>query len=731
MSLHASSLARATPWLFALCSAFAQAAPPAAPSQPVSDVHHGVAVPDPFRNLEDVNHPATRGWMQAQGAYAAQQLARIAGRDELAQRIDALGRESGDRVSAVLRMPGGRLYYLLRKAGEPQAKLVMREGLAAEPRVLVDPTAQMRATGVPHAINYFRPSWDGRTLAYGVSAGGSEDASLHVMDIASGRLLAPPIARVHEVDLSWSPDSRFLAFNRFRELPAGAPETETYLDSSVYLFDRQRPAAAPRAVFGPLVNRGLGLERLDVGDLVFTPGSRHVIARTTDTTIPDAKLFVAPLAALLRGGDAARVPWRAIAHTRDRISQFAVRGDMLYARTVTGAPGGRVLALDLRRPDLARARVVVPEPPSGVVERVAVAGDSLLVQVRQAFTVRQWRVDPRRGGAGADVAPAEAGSMFLVAAPAQDEREAWFTTSRWTEPSRVLAVDVRGRVRDTGLLRSAMPAGAPPLEAFEVMVPSHDGVQVPLAVVHAKGLPRDGARPTLLVGYGAYGLSMSAGFDTRSIAWLERGGVIAYANVRGSGALGDAWYKAGFQATKPNTWKDGIACARWLIEQRFATPATLAVMGGSAGGIFAGRAMTSEPSLFAAAVIQVGSLDTVRSEHTANGITNISEFGSVRDPDGFRALLEMSTYHQIRDGVRYPAVLLTHGMNDPRVEVWQSAKAAARLQQANPDGKPVLLRLDAQAGHGIGSTAAQRSAQLADVYAFMLWQMGKAAARAD
>jgi prolyl oligopeptidase len=260
-----------------------------------------------------------------------------------------------------------------------------------------------------------------------------------------------------------------------------------------------------------------------------------------------------------------------------------------------------------------------------------------------------------------------------------------------------------------------------------VLVSSHDGAGVPLAILRRKGLPLDGNNPTLLFGYGAYGSSFDAFFDPRSMAWLERGGVIAYANVRGSGAFGDAWYKAGFKATKPNTWKDGIACARYLIEQRYTSPARLAISGGSAGGIFVGRAVTSAPELFAAAIFEVGALDMVRGEESANGITNISEFGSVKNADEFPALLEMSTYHQIRDGTAYPAVLLIHGLNDPRVDVWNSAKTAARLQGASSSGKPILLRLDGQAGHGVGSTAQQGTLKLADTYSFLLWQFGLAA----
>jgi prolyl oligopeptidase len=229
-------------------------------------------------------------------------------------------------------------------------------------------------------------------------------------------------------------------------------------------------------------------------------------------------------------------------------------------------------------------------------------------------------------------------------------------------------------------------------------------------------------------GYGSYGISTSAYFSNFNVVWMEQGGVLAFVNPRGSGVLGDDWHRAGFKTTKSNTWKDGIACAKWLIAQGYGSPRTMGITGGSAGGIFVGRATTEAPELFAAAVYDVGALDTVRFEETANGATNVSEFGTVKDPTEAKALLEMSTYHNIRDGQRYPAVMLTHGINDPRVDVWNSTKTAARLlaaQDGVPNAGTVLLRLDMDAGHGVGNTLTQVQSQQADTQAFLLWQMGK------
>ena len=707
--------------VWASACAIAADLPAPAPSQPVTDVLHGVSVPDPYRNLEDVKNPATKAWLSTQGAYAAQVLARIEGRDQLAQRIEALAKTSGDRVRSVVRMPGDRVYYLKRKAGEGQYKLWLRVGASGAERLLVDPDQFTKTTGLPHAIDYFVPSWDGKLLAYGVSAGGSEDASLYRLDVSTGEPIGRPIPRVPDGErVHWTPDSGSLSYNQLRELPANAPDTETYLDSTVYLLKAGDVSATPQPIFGPLVNPELKLDRLDVAAVFFAPGSPYMIARTTDTTVPEGRIYVAPLAELGRK----QVAWRQISGFDDKITAVALRGNTLYFRTYAGAPRGRVLALGLQDPVLAKAKLVVPEPAVGVLDKFGFGPRELFGEVRQGFGTRVLRYAFGAPGPGADVAPGLAGSTFLVDNPAQSEPTPWVEARTWTEPPRLLEVGAGGNTRDTGIMTGRRPTGSPEIEVSEVLVASHDGAKVPLAIVHRKGLALDGNNPTLLDGYGAYGFSFESFFDPRRIAWLERGGVLAYANVRGSGAFGNDWYRAGFKTTKSNTWKDGIAAARYLIDQKYTSPKRLAVEGTSAGGIFVGRAVTSAPDLFAAAIFNVGVMDAVRAEESANGITNISEFGSAKNPAEFPALLEMSTYHQIKDGTAYPGILLIHGLNDPRVDVWHSAKAAARLQAASSSGKPVLLRLDGQAGHGMGSTAQQRANELADTYSFLLWQFG-------
>jgi prolyl oligopeptidase len=262
-------------------------------------------------------------------------------------------------------------------------------------------------------------------------------------------------------------------------------------------------------------------------------------------------------------------------------------------------------------------------------------------------------------------------------------------------------------------------------EATRGFATARDGTQVPLSIVAKKGLKRDGRNPTLVNAYGAYQITSGPFFSPRTLALLERGGVFATAHVRGGGEYGKRWWKGGQKLTKHNTWRDLIDCCEHLVKQGWASRSTLTIQGGSAGGITVGRALTERPDLFAGVISNVGVSNPLRAEFSQNGPPNIDEFGTVTDADGFKGLLAMDALFHVKDGTRYPAVLLTVGMTDPRVEAWHGGKMAARLQRANRSSNPVLLRVNFDAGHGLGSTRSQIDDERADEFAFVLWRAGR------
>jgi len=295
----------------------------------------------------------------------------------------------------------------------------------------------------------------------------------------------------------------------------------------------------------------------------------------------------------------------------------------------------------------------------------------------------------------------------------------------WTKSSTFFHYDPKTKtLADTGIVPPS-PVDFSAIVSEEVKAQASDGEQIPLSIIHRRDLKLDGSHPTLLHGYGSYGITYDPGFDPTTLAWLERGGVIAVAHVRGGGENGEGWHKAGQKAAKLNTITDFVACAEYLVSHKYTSPSHLAGEGTSAGGITIGGAITERPDLFAAALDNVGMSDDLRAEMQVNGPANIPEFGTVKKADEFHDLLKISAYHRLKDHTPYPAVLLTTGVNDPRVDPWQMNKMTARLQAASSSGKPVLLRVDYDAGHGgIDATRTQHTALLADQFSFLLWQLG-------
>jgi prolyl oligopeptidase len=702
----------------ALAPGHAQASPSALPTAEVRNVREtffGTVVDDPYRYFEDTSLPEVAAWMKAHGDHARATLRSITGREALHRRLAELDASTPAVVANVTRLVGDLYVYEKRGAGDEQFKLYVRRGTAGAERLVFDPDRLRRATGRPHAINYASPSPDGRLVAIGVSADGSENASMQVLDMATGRPIGPEVPRVQFGAISWSPDSREIYFHRMQPVKPEAPETERYQRSSAVVM---RPGAAVSTI-RPVLTAGidLGIAASEFPFIHVQPDGR-VIATVTDGVSPDVQAWHTTLSQLR----ADRPVWTLLAGRSDRVTDLAVVRDRVYALTFRDAPRLRVVTAPLAGFSVARAADLLPAGER-VLTGLTAAADGLYVDAREGNVRKLLRRPWVDDGAFSEVPLPVAGS-FTVQASDPRLPGVLLDLQGWTQARRLVAVGADGRVVDTGLQPVGRHDRPDDITATEVMVTSHDGARVPMSIVHRKDVALDGRNPVLMWGYASYGLTEEPWFSLYRLAWMERGGVFVVVNPRGSGVFGQDWHDAGKQERKSNTWRDFLAAAEWLVREGWTRPQRLAIWGGSAGGILVGRAMTERPDLFAAVIPSVGALDMVRAETTSNGVPNIPEFGSRATEAGFRALLEMSTYHQIRDGVAYPSVLLTHGINDPRVDVWNSTKTAARLLAASRSGHPVLVRLDAQSGHGIGDTRSQILDETADIYAFLLWRLG-------
>jgi prolyl oligopeptidase len=696
--------------------------PPVAPVRPVVDNYYGTKVVDQYRYMENLKDPEVQAWMKAQNDYTRAVLARLPGREQLLARIRQLD-QSVPQVQAQ-RLPGDVYLILKRLPTENMYKLYIRRGLKGQDRLLVDPervtlAAPNRSKG-KNAIMYFAASRDIRYLAVGIAPGGSErDTEMHVFETDSGRETADVIPRAWGGSPNWLPDNHSFAYGKLQKLPPGAPATDIEQKIRAYLHVLGTDAEKDPAVFGYGVVPSIKVDPRHLTAVVAQPNSGYALGVITTGVSPNNAFYIEPVADLGKTNSA----WRKVADFSDDVSDIEIHGNDLYLLTYKNALRYKVVRIDARHPRLASAETIVP-PGQAVVTGINPAQDALYVQLLDGGLSRVLRVPYGAHPRAQEVALPFQGSAYVGTDPRVPGALLYLTS--WTKAFRIYAYDPDSRRAMDTKLQPWGPYDNPAnVESLEVKVRSYDGTLVPLSITYPKDMKRDGSNPTLLEGYGAYGFPSPPYFDSMRLAWYENGGVYAVCHVRGGGEYGEEWHLAGKGNTKPNTWRDFVACAQYLIDNKYSSPAHLAGEGGSAGGILIGRSITSRPDLFGAAIDVVGCSDTLRMETTANGVPNIAEFGSVKTEAGFKALYAMSSYDHIQNKTAYPAVLLETGANDPRVDPWQMAKMAARLQATSSSGKPVLLRVEYHGGHGgIGGTEEQAQERLADDWSFLLWQFG-------
>ena len=685
--------------------------PPVAPVRPFSDQYFGTTVVDPYRWMEDRSSSEFVAYMMAQGAYARAVIDRIPGREKLQERVAA--HTGGGVLVTNVKTAGGRIFFLRRAPSENTYKLFVRDKSATD-RLLIDPDRDARP-GQHFAIDYYTPAPKGNKVAYGISAGGSEHSVIHIMDTASGKQSTETIDRADYGGLSWISDESGFFYNRMAALKPGNSDTARYLNSRVYLHRVGEDPTKDLALIGTGVPGSPAVVPSDIPFIVAQPGTHMAVALIAHGAEPALEVLIAPLSQASR----AEANWRKIADTPDSVTSVALHAEDLYLLTHKDAPRYRIVALSVSDPDWARSRSIV-EPSERVVEDMEPAADGLYIRDLDGGLSRLRRYDfstrelteitvAAQGTVDGPVTdPLRPGALFGV--------QGWVLPVQWYRTDRAHTEKV-----------SLTPPWTEDLSAYtseELKVPARDGVLVPLSIVHRRDVRLDGKGPLWLTGYGAYGYALEPTLAAGHLALLEDGGIFAVCHVRGGGEFGEEWHQAGKKATKPNTFHDLIDCAQYLQAHGYGSPQTTAIAGGSAGGITVGMALVERPDLFRVVFSGVGDSNALRAEYETAGEFNSKEYGSDKTEAGFKGLLAMDALSHVKDGTSYPAVLLTTGLNDPRVAPWQSGKMAARLQAATSSGRPVLLLVDPDAGHGHGSTKLQRDREIADQLAFLYWQIG-------
>jgi prolyl oligopeptidase len=690
-----------------------QLTPPPTERQDVTETFYGQSVTDPYRWLESWHEAKAGQWLKAQDSYTRAILASLPGREKFLGRVKTL--DTGSTRVRDVRVCGGKTFYLKAAPGADNVKLYVRDRSGAQERLLLDPEL-LTKEGVHYSIDYYRPSLEGTLVAYGISPGGSEESVIHILDVATGKQLPDSINRARFGFIQWLPGSKSFFYNRLQKLTPDMPKTAFEQRSRAYLHQLGEDPEQDRFLFGYGYSSDVKIDDSDLSFITYSPASPYLFGLLAHGTENEGTLYYASIEQM----KAPQIKWKKLFDVDADVVNYDVYKDDIYLVTHKRRPRYEVTVTSLKSPDVEHARVIVPATEV-VIQEADVAQDGIYLRDLDGGIGRMrrlsfdGRIDPveiseGKSVQGISVSPTEPGALVNVVS--------WTTSPRW------LAYDAQRRTAtDTGI-QPPIPIDTSAYESVEVKARSADGTMIPLSILRAKNIKLDGTHPTHLIGYGAYGISYDAEFDPVRLAWLERGDVIAIAHVRGGGEYGEEWYRAGYKLTKQHTIDDFIACAEYLIENKYTSPRYLSGEGTSAGGVLIGGAITQRPDLFAGALIRVGCSNTLRMEFTPNGPPNIAEFGTVTDPDGFKALYAMDAYQHVKDGVAYPGVLLTAGINDPRVDPSQPAKMAARLQAATSNKKSILLRVDYDAGHGMGSTRAQHDLEFADEMSFLLWQAG-------
>ncbi len=671
----------------------------------VIDEYHGWRVADPYRWLEDAKSAETQQWIAEQND-ATQSFVGGPLRDSLREQLT----EIWDYTKyGVPEEADGRYFYTRQEGLQNQPVLCMQQGLDAEPEVIVDPNT-LREDGTV-ALTGFECSRDGRHVACVVSQSGSDWQTIRVYDADARRELPERLDWCKFTGIAWHPDGGGFYYTRFPEVDADALYGAANRHQKVFFHSLETAQSEDALVY----------ERPDAPDLMFDPhvsnDGRYIYLLITEGTDPRTRVYVReidsaePFARVLDAYDAMYIP-------------VGNDGPLIYVHTDRDGPRGRIVAIDIEKPEPLHWRELISER-TDVIDSVRIVGGQFVIVYQQDahHRVEFFHLDGLPAG---QIGLPTVGSV-LGHSGKPESSELLFGFTSFLYPSQPFRYDLA-----TGTLSAFQTVDAPfdlsKYETRQVFFHSKDGTRVPLFLTHKRGIALDGSHPTLLYGYGGFNISLTPEFSVSRLAWLEHGGVYAVANLRGGSEYGEEWHKDGMLHRKQNVFDDFIAAAEWLIDQGYTRSSRLGIMGGSNGGLLVAACMLQRPDLYGAVVCQVPVTDMLRYHKFTAGRFWTSEYGNAETSvEAFRTVYAYSPLHNVRLGAVYPPVLITTGDTDDRVVPMHAMKFTATLQAAAVEGaNPILLRVETSAGHGAGKPASKVIAEAADLYAFLLMALNRA-----
>ncbi|MBN9521120.1 S9 family peptidase [bacterium] len=671
---------------------------------PVTDDYHGTTVADPYRWLEDDVRTSrdVAQWVEDENKVTEAVLGGIPERKAIAKRITDLW--NYEKISAPSKV-GGKYFFTKNNGLQNQSVLYVQDALDGPARMLLDPNTWSKDGTV--ALSGSALTDDGKYLAYGKAAAGSDWNTWHVLDVATGKELPDLLEWVKFSGASWTNDGKGFFYSRFPEPQKGAAFQALNENQTLYYHRLGTPQSEDVLVYRIPAN-----PKWTVGGTVSEDGRYLVISVGDGTTSRKARVVYRDLA------EPYALPVELVANHLNKFSFLGNDGPVFYFQTDYQAPKYQVVAIDTRNPDPKGWKTVIPEAKEVLEDANLVGNLFVCTYLQDARTV--VKIHDVAGAHVRDVALPGIGTAGGFGGKRTDT-ETFYSFSSFATPPSVFKYDlITGK---STLLRQAQVKFDPSeYEVKQVFYPSKDGTKVPMFVAHKKGIKLDGSNPTLLYGYGGFNISLTPGFSVSRLQWMEMGGVFAVANIRGGGEYGDDWHRAATKLNRQKAYDDFIAAAEFLAKEKYTSPKKLAIQGGSNGGLLVGACMTQRPDLYGACLPAVGVMDMLRFQRFTAGRFWVDDYGSSDDPEQFKALFAYSPYHALlRNGSReYPATLVTTADTDDRVVPGHSFKFAAALQAAHRGPNPVLIRIETKAGHGAGKPTAKVIEEVADQWAFLV-----------
>jgi prolyl oligopeptidase len=689
------------------------------PKKPVSETHFGKTIVDDYRYMENNSDTLVQKWYKQNSIESENLLKTISGKNEIVNKLIEFEKRRSFSVTLVNITESSTYFYLKTKEEDKVGKLYCKKDNIET--LLFDPKDYKNIPDSNYIINYIKPSWNGKIIALGFSKNGEEVGEIAFFDLASKKLLPQIINNCWpaEFDIDWLPDNSGIMYLHIPVIDTN--DANYILNTELVIYKLGDNPTTHKVILSQKNNPELKISSADFPIPVkYNDLDNYIIAY-----LAGAEHYSDYYYAKVNELNNEKINWKPLCKREDKLVYPILKDESIYFLSSKNTPNFKIIKTQLANLNFEKAEIVVPENKNEAINEYELIKDNIVyTTTKNGVEANLFIKNDKNAEAKKIKLPVKAGSLALQIKNKQSN-ELWFTANGWLTAKKRFFCNVNtNSITLDDLSPNVLYPEFKDFVVDEIEIPSHDGVLVPVSMIYQKNIKKNKQNNVFLYGYGSYSISQAPRFQPIFLSWVLQDGIFVVPHVRGGGEKGDDWHNQGYKATKPNTWKDMVATAEYLIKEKITNPTKIAISSASAGGIMVGRAITERPDLFKVMLCNAGELNPLRIKETPNGPNNMKELGNPDIEEEFNALYEMDAYHHIEKGVKYPACLISVGMNDARVAPWMSGKFVAKLRECTASKNPIVFKVDYDSGHGMDSSNFQLYNNFADRYAFALWQMG-------